>query len=63
MALDGISLTINEVDGDVFGVNIIPHTWHYTTLSQTQVGDTVNLEVDRLARYAARWFETETSKA
>ncbi|MBW8881769.1 MAG: riboflavin synthase [Asticcacaulis sp.] len=62
VALDGISLTVNEVEGEVFGVNIIPHTWHYTTLSQTKVGDFVNLEVDRLARYAARWFETENTK-
>ncbi len=59
VALDGISLTVNEVEDHVFGVNIIPHTWSHTTLSQTQAGDTVNLEVDRLARYAARWFETE----
>ncbi len=61
VALDGISLTVNEVEGDIFGVNIIPHTWHYTTLSKTRVGDGVNLEVDRLARYAARWFETEST--
>ncbi|ESQ75361.1 riboflavin synthase subunit alpha [Asticcacaulis sp. AC402] len=59
VALDGVSLTVNEVEGDTFGVNIIPHTWNYTTLSQTRIGDKVNLEVDRLARYAARWFETE----
>ena len=61
VALDGISLTINEVEGHDFGVNIIPHTWTHTTLSQTPVGGFVNLEVDRLARYAARWFETEPS--
>jgi len=59
VALDGISLTVNEVEGQTFGVNIIPHTWLHTTLSKTSVGDSVNLEVDRLARYAARWFETE----
>ena len=59
VALDGISLTINEVEGDTFGVNIIPHTWTHTTLGQTEVGQSVNLEVDRLARYAARWFETK----
>jgi riboflavin synthase len=59
VALDGISLTVNEVEGQTFGVNIIPHTWAHTTLSQTEVGGHVNLEVDRLARYAARWFETE----
>ncbi|MDV6329277.1 riboflavin synthase [Asticcacaulis sp. 201] len=59
VALDGISLTVNEVEGQTFGVNIIPHTWLHTTLSKTAIGDSVNLEVDRLARYAARWFETE----
>ena len=58
VALDGISLTVNEVEGDTFGVNIIPHTWTHTTLGRTSVGQSVNLEVDRLARYAARWFET-----
>ena len=61
VALDGISLTVNEVEGNIFGVNIIPHTWLHTTLSKTSVGDSINLEVDRLARYAARWFETEYS--
>lgn len=59
VALDGISLTVNEVEGQTFGVNIIPHTWTHTTLSQVAVGGHINLEVDRLARYAARWFETE----
>ncbi|MGZ3298189.1 MAG: riboflavin synthase [Asticcacaulis sp.] len=61
VALDGISLTINEVEADTFGVNIIPHTWRHTTLSQVGPGGQVNLEVDRLARYAARWFETGQS--
>jgi len=59
VALDGISLTINEVDGQIFGVNIIPHTWAHTTISKVKIGALINLEVDRLARYAARWFETE----
>jgi riboflavin synthase len=58
VALDGISLTVNEVEGDVFGVNIIPHTWSHTTLKDKKIGDALNLEVDRLARYAARWHET-----
>ena len=58
IAIDGISLTINEVEGQTFGVNIIPHTWTHTTLSRVPVGGGVNLEVDRLARYAARWYET-----
>lgn len=61
VALDGISLTVNEVDGLTFGVNIIPHTWAHTTLSNVKIGEPINLEVDRLARYAARWFETEIS--
>lgn len=63
VALDGISLTVNEVDGQMFGVNIIPHTWTFTTLADVAEGGLVNLEVDRLARYAARWFETGTQKA
>ena len=54
VALDGISLTVNEVDGSRFGVNIIPHTAEHTTLGTTQAGDKVNLEVDLLARYVAR---------
>ncbi|MDC7681895.1 riboflavin synthase [Asticcacaulis sp. BYS171W] len=58
IALDGISLTVNEVEDDVFGVAIIPHTWTHTTLSQKSVGDKLNLEIDLMARYAARWRET-----
>lgn len=54
VALDGISLTVNEVDDDVFGVNIIPHTWVVTTLGQKKHGDKLNLEIDMLARYVAR---------
>lgn len=54
VALDGISLTVNEVEGRSFGVNIIPHTAQQTTLGAAQPGDTVNLEVDLLARYVAR---------
>jgi len=54
VALDGISLTVNEVEGKSFGVNIIPHTAAHTTLGSAQVGDKVNLEVDLLARYVAR---------
>jgi riboflavin synthase len=57
VALDGVSLTVNEVDGLAFGVNIIPHTQRQTTLGALEVGDVVNLEVDVLARYAARWLE------
>jgi riboflavin synthase len=58
IAVDGVSLTVNEVDDDVFGVNIIPHTWDVTTLGRLVPGSRVNLEIDVLARYVARWQET-----
>lgn len=54
VALDGISLTVNEVAGRIFGVNIIPHTWSWTTLSTLSAGDNLNFEADLMARYAAR---------
>ena len=54
IALDGISLTVNEVEDDVFGINIIPHTWDVTTMGQRKIGDQINMEVDMLARYVAR---------
>ena len=54
VALDGVSLTVNEVSGAVFGVNIIPHTAAVTTLGAKQPGDRVNLEIDMLARYVQR---------
>ncbi|HUI59225.1 MAG TPA: riboflavin synthase [Steroidobacteraceae bacterium] len=54
VALDGVSLTVNEVDGAVFGVNIIPHTQAVTTLGSLTVGSRVNLEVDQVARYLER---------
>jgi riboflavin synthase len=58
ITVDGVSLTVNSVDGRRFGLNIIPHTWEATTLGQLRVGDAVNLEIDMLARYLARWQET-----
>ena len=58
VAVDGVSLTVNEVEGDVFGVNLIPVTRTSTTLGDLRGGDRVNLEIDMLARYAARWRET-----
>jgi riboflavin synthase len=58
IAVDGVSLTVNEVEDDMFGVNIIPHTWDVTTLGRLAPGVRVNLEIDLLARYAARWQET-----
>jgi len=54
VALDGVSLTVNEVENDRFGVNIIPHTAERTTFGALKVGDRVNLEVDLIARYVAR---------
>jgi len=58
ITIDGVSLTVNEVDGGTFGVNVIPHTWDVTTLSMLEPGARVNLEIDMLARYLARWRET-----
>ena len=58
IAVEGVSLTVNEVQDDIFGVNIIPHTWDVTTLGRLKAGARVNLEIDVLARYVARWQET-----
>ena len=58
ITVDGVSLTVNAVEGRTFGVNIIPHTWEATTLGGLEAGDAVNLEIDMLARYLARWQET-----
>ena len=57
VALDGTSLTVNEVDGCEFGVNIIPHTQSATTWGHAKAGDAVNVEIDMLARYVARLAE------
>lgn len=57
IALDGVSLTINEVEQTHFGVNIIPHTWANTTIGDRKVGDYFNLEIDMLARYVARMMD------
>ncbi|AKS45483.1 riboflavin synthase alpha chain [Octadecabacter temperatus] len=54
VALNGTSLTVNEVDGAKFGINFIPHTKSVTTWGDAKVGDPVNLEVDTMARYVAR---------
>jgi riboflavin synthase len=58
VALEGVSLTVNAVAGDTFSVLIIPHTLKVTTLGTLAVGEEVNLEVDLMARYAARLIET-----
>ena len=60
VALDGTSLTVNEVGGNAFGVNLIPHTLTVTTWGDRNVGDKVNLEVDLFARYMARLLEFRT---
>ena len=54
VCIDGVSLTVNAVQGDEFEVNLIPHTQEVTTLSRRRVGDAVNIEVDLMARYAER---------
>ena len=54
VALDGVSLTVNQVEGDTFTVLIIPHTLQVTSLGALRPGDDVNLEIDTMARYAAR---------
>jgi riboflavin synthase len=61
VALDGTSLTVNEVDGRDFGVNIIPHTKAVTTWGGVMVGDLVNVEIDTLARYVARLADYSAS--
>jgi len=61
ICINGISLTVNEVDGAVFGVNIVPHTLNQTTLGTTDVGAKVNLEVDLLARYMERLMRGDAS--
>lgn len=57
VCVDGISLTVNEVEDTGFGVNIVPHTMEHTTLADRAVGDRVNLEIDVIARYLARLTE------
>lgn len=59
ITVEGVSLTVNEVEDDVFGVNLIPHTWDVTTLGALVAGAKVNLEIDMLARYLARFLETQ----
>ena len=59
IAVNGVSLTVNEVSGSIFGVNVIPHTRENTTFGSFQVGSRVNLEIDLIARYVARLLEKE----
>lgn len=57
VTIDGVALTVNEVEGATFGVNIIPHTAAITALGEAAVGSRLNLEIDPLARYVARLAE------
>ncbi len=59
VAIDGVSLTVNDVTEDTFGVNIIPHTASVTGFGTLAPGDAVNIEIDMLARYVARLAETK----
>ena len=61
ITIDGISLTVNDVEDHTFGVNIIPQTWSHTTLGRRIVGDQVNLEVDLIARYLERLLTARES--
>ncbi len=63
VALDGVSLTVNAVEGDAFEVLLIPHTLEVTTFGATKVGDKVNIEVDLIARYAARLAEAQPARS
>jgi riboflavin synthase len=63
VALDGISLTVNEVDGSTFGVNIIPYTLAHTSLGEAMPGQRMNLEIDTIARYVARLIGAERTSA
>ena len=58
VALDGVSLTVNEVNGSDFSINVIDHTWTVTTFGRLEVGQEMNMEIDMLARYVARLAES-----
>jgi len=61
ICINGVSLTVNEVDGGIFSVNIVPRTLQETTLGETEIGAEVNLEVDLLARYLERLLKGEAA--
>lgn len=62
ICINGISLTVNQVEGSIFGVNIVPHTRQETTIKEFEVGSKVNLEVDLLARYLERMMSAPQAK-
>tara|TARA_B110000263_G_scaffold139835_1_gene121284 strand:+ start:183 stop:764 length:582 start_codon:yes stop_codon:yes gene_type:complete len=59
VTLDGISLTVNEIDQDSFSVSIIPHTWNNTNLRNKKVGDYINIETDIVGRYIENFMENK----
>jgi len=59
ITINGVSLTVNEVNGTVFNVNLIPHTLLMTTLKELHAGAKVNLEIDLIARYVERMMQAE----
>tara|TARA_B110001454_G_scaffold210984_1_gene226091 strand:- start:152 stop:733 length:582 start_codon:yes stop_codon:yes gene_type:complete len=59
VTLDGISLTVNEIDKDSFSVSIIPHTWNNTNLQNKKVGDYINIETDIVGRYIEKFMENK----
>ena len=61
IAVDGVSLTINEIGTNVFSVNLVPHTIAVTSFREAKVGQRVNIEVDLLVRYLARLLESKES--
>ena len=61
IAVDGISLTVNCVENNRFTVNVIPYTWQHTALADLGAGDKVNIEIDMMARYAARLMECKVA--
>jgi len=63
VALDGVSLTVNEVESDRFGVNIIPYTLSHTGFGEARPGQRMNFEIDPLARYVARWLGARPDNA
>jgi riboflavin synthase len=62
ITLDGISLTVNQVTDNSFGVNIIPHTWENTSFKSLRIGSILNIEVDVIARYVARLMNSKESE-
>ncbi|MCH2037587.1 MAG: riboflavin synthase, partial [Rickettsiales bacterium] len=58
ISINGVSLTVNEVNGNLFSVNLIPHTWEFTTMKDLKENDKVHFEIDILVRYALKLAKT-----